>query len=111
MPYETAAALCLSLNDANQRLGCFHGYGLRYSKKASLDPPFILTLCCFGSLEDRQMCVEGAAGKIDNFDRNLKYKVCELIDDVVLRKSCFEAENEGMNKDANRYYYVALVAQ
>jgi len=93
---EDVAQLCLGLEGAPQREGCFHGYGFMFYRMVKENPPFLAQLCSYGTRRERRMCIEAAAAKVRVSSKKIREKACNSLDDEELHEYCMEATNEKM---------------
>lgn len=102
--YKKAQEVCLSL-DGLQRKGCFHGLGFGAYVMVYQNPADLNLLCSAGDAEDKQMCIEGVLGAINNVSKKRSTDTCSLYT-ASSKELCFKASKVrsfGMERDFNRY--------
>ncbi|MCX6715371.1 MAG: hypothetical protein NTX72_06205 [Candidatus Uhrbacteria bacterium] len=96
---------CLKLPGLYQ-LGCFHGFGNAYIGPLQEDKLSIKDLCANGSLEDRQMCIEGAMMRIGKYAYEKGQTICSTQLEGVDQKICLDALSQrmyGLDRPFERY--------
>ncbi len=104
--YKGAAEVCLALSDALQRAGCFHGLGFASFFLVYRQPDMLPKICSFGSRTDRRMCIEGAAGKLNQFYPEKQQEACTYLDDSQIASLCLLSKDSALNKNPDLYYYI-----
>lgn len=83
---SAAAEECMQL-DGFVRLGCFHGFGLAHIVEINENPSRILSVCKFGTSDDKKICIEGAVEKLSDHQEVQAQKACAFLEDS-LKEFC-----------------------
>ena len=88
---DKVAEECLNLNGFN-RLGCFYGMGFAYSNEVIANPRVLESLCRYGGVDDKRMCIEGAMEKPEASEFSASVEACEYVEEE-LKNFCVTAFN------------------
>jgi len=89
-----------------QQLGCFHGFGNAYIGPLQENTMKISDLCSIGTMEDKEMCVEGAMMRIGKYHFEKGQEICSLQLSGTLQSICFDAVSQrmyGLDRPFERY--------
>ncbi len=104
--FKKVAKICLELNNSNQRRGCFHGLGFGFSKPIFDNISKLPEICSYGDHIDQRMCIEGAIGMINVYDREVAVNACSSLgnDFKGICEAAIDISNFGMGRDFSLYY-------
>ena len=96
---------CLKLKSLG-RLGCFYGMGFAYSQEVIKEPHFLSSLCQYGEINDKRMCIEGAMEKPEKAGLSAAVEACNYVSDE-LRSFCvtaFHNKSYSLEKSFELYF-------
>ncbi|HWO07132.1 MAG TPA: hypothetical protein VNM40_00955 [Candidatus Paceibacterota bacterium] len=105
---ESAASLCRSLPEGEERHGCFHGVGFGFNQELYGDPDRVVSACASDDPLDSRMCIEGFSGVMSVYaSREDVRAFCNRMEEPFASWCVIgvSVSNFGTTRDFNRYYF------